>query len=64
MNSLYLENSIIGSLLLFSIFFYGDTANAIPTDLVGHRSGSLAGLPVFSLSSSEFLVPGDASLLK
>ena len=42
MNSLYLENSIIGSLLLFSIFFYGDTANAISTDLVGHRSGSLA----------------------
>ena len=41
----------------------GDTANAIPTDLVGHRSGSLAGLPVSSLSSSEFLVPGDASLL-
>lgn len=55
---------LVACFVSFYIFFYGDTANAIPTDLVGHRSGSLAGLPVSSLSSSEFLVPGDASLLK
>lgn len=64
MNLLYLENSIIGSLFRFSIFFCGDTAHAIPADLAGYRSVSPAGLPVPSLSSPEFLVPSNASLLE
>ena len=64
MNSLYLENSIIGSLFLFSIFFCGDTAHAIPADLAGHSPAGLAVVSISSFSSPEFLGPGDASLLE
>ena len=38
--------------------------HAIPADLAGYRSVSPAGLPVPSLSSPEFLVPSNASLLE
>ena len=64
MNSLYLENSIISSLFLFSIFFCGNTAHAIPADLAGHSPAGLAAVPIFSFSSPEFLGPGDTSLLE
>ena len=55
MNSLYLENSI---------FFYGNTANAMPVDLAGHSPAGLADVPIPSVSSPEFLVSGDTSLLE
>lgn len=64
MNSLSPENSIIDSLFrFFSIFFCGDTANAISADLAGHSPAGLAGVSLPSFSSPEFLVTGDASLL-
>ena len=64
MSSLYLENSIIGSLFLFSIFFYGNTVNAMLADLTGHNQAGFAVVPISSFSSPEFLVPSDASLLE
>lgn len=64
MSSLYLENSIIGSLFLFSIFFYGNTVNAMLADLTGHNQVGFSVVPISSFSSPEFLVSGNVSLLK
>lgn len=58
MSSLYLESLIRGTVpFLFSLFFYGNTANAIPIE-DGLSPTGLAGTPpIHSLSLLEFLVP-------